>query len=84
MPDQSFFQLTTPHAPAPAEPVLADLTPEAFDALHAEAEPLADVLFEAIDAYAQAHGLSMLAAWMAADIVRFCLGREIQATGADA
>lgn len=84
MADLSFFHLTRPQDRLPADRILSGLTPEEFDTVHAEAEPLADVLLEAISAYATEHDLSMMAAWMAADIVRYCIGRDIQADEADA
>lgn len=84
MSDQSFFHLTPSQDRLPADSMLSALTPEEFDTFHAEAEPLADVLLDAIAAYAKEHDLSMMAAWIAADIVRFCIGRDIQADEADA
>lgn len=84
MANQSFFQLTTSRVADDPENLLADLTPDEFETYYAEASTLSDVLLEAIAAYAAEHDLSMMAAWIAADIVRFSIAREIREDEADA
>ncbi len=85
MPDHSFFHLTPPPPSLRLdwEPWEA-LDVAEFDTVQAAADPLADLLFATIDAYAKDHPLSLMAAWIAADMVRYSLGYQIQEDSADA
>ncbi len=87
MADHSFFHLS-PQSPPPSQREdwnpWDDLTPQEYEAAFAGAQPLFEVLLATIDAYAQEHNLTMLQAWMAADIVRYCIGCDIQEADADA
>ena len=85
MSDHSFFHLTPP---PPIQRLdwgpWETMDVAEFDAAHEAAQPLADLLHAAIDAYVQEHHLSMIEAWMAADMVRYSIGCQIQEDSADA
>jgi hypothetical protein len=81
----SFFHLTTPR-PTPSEenPLLA-LTPEAFEAFCAEAQPLLQALVETVNAYSEAHPkLPLMTCYIAADMLREMLRQHVREADADA
>ncbi len=64
---------------------LDDLDPDEFDEAYAETEPLADALWDALNTYSALHpDLTMLAAHMAADMLRHGLQGQLDAAEADA
>ena len=82
---QSFFHLTPPR-PAPDEenPLLA-LTGEEFDACCVEAHPLFQALVETVNAYSETHpDLSLMACYIAVDMVREMLKASLRDAEADA
>jgi hypothetical protein len=84
MTDHSFFHLTTAANDKETNPIL-DLTPEEFDTFYAEACPLNDALHDALNAYAAAHpGLSLMAVYIAADMLRGFLKKQLDEADADA
>jgi hypothetical protein len=81
----SFFHLTIPR-PAPSEenPLLA-LTPAAFEAFCAEAQPLFQALIETVNTYSEAHPeLHLMACYIAAEMLREMLRQDVQEAQADA
>ena len=81
----SFFHLTTPR-PAPSEEnPLLELTPEAFAAFCAEAQPLLQALVETVHAYSEAHPeLHLMAYYIAADMLREMLRQAVREAHTDA
>jgi hypothetical protein len=81
----SFFHLTAPHpAPSDDNPLRA-LTGEEFEAFCAEAHPLFQALVETVNMYSETHpDLSLMACYIAADMLREMLRQAVRDTEADA
>ena len=82
---RSFFHLTPPR-PGPGEdnPLVA-LTTAEFEACCAAAQPLLQGLVETINAYSETHpDLSLMACYIAVDMVREMLKAALRDTEADA
>ena len=81
----AFFHLTTPAPRAHEENPLLALTPEAFEAFCAEAQPLLQALVETVNTSSETHpGLSLMACYIAADMLREMLRQAVQDAEADA
>jgi hypothetical protein len=81
----SFFHLTTPRPPPEADNPLLDLTSAEFDRCCAEAHPLFQALVETVNTYSDTHGeLSLMAVYIAADMLRALLRQELREADADA
>jgi hypothetical protein len=81
----SFFHLTAPRSHDDGSNPLYDLTEHEFDTFFAEATPLNEALHDAINAYSEAHGgISLMACYMASDMLRDYLKQEWAEASADA
>ena len=81
----SFFHLTAPRpAPSDDNPLRA-LTGEEFDAFCVEAHPLFQALVETVNTYSETHpALSLMACYIAADMLRALLLADLRDADADA
>ena len=81
----SFFHLTTLR-PAPSDDAPLDaLTPDEFDAGVVEGHPLFQALVETVNAYSETHpDLSLMACYIAADMLRELLKQALRDAEADA
>ena len=81
----SFFHLTA-QRPAPSDAAPLDaLTPEEFDACVVEGHPLFQALVETVNAYGETHpDLSLMACYIAADMLRELLKQDLRDAEADA
>ena len=81
----SFFRLTTLR-PAPSDDSPLDaLTPDEFDAGVVEGHPLFQALVETVNAYSETHpDLSLMACYIAADMLRELLKQDLRDAEADA
>ena len=81
----SFFHLTIPRPASSDDSPLHMLTSEEFDACVAEGHPLFQALVETVNAYGETHPeLSLMASYIAADMLRELLRQGLQEAEADA
>ena len=81
----SFFHLTTPRAASSDDSPLDALTPDEFDACVVEGHPLFQALVETVNAYSETHpDLSLMACYIAADMLRELLKQDLRDAEADA
>ena len=81
----SFFHLTTARPSAGEENPLRALTGEEFEAFCAEAHPLFQALVETVNTYSETHpALSLMACYIAADMLRDLLQADLREADADA
>ena len=81
----SFFHLTAQRPTLDDDTPLRDLTPDEFDACVVEGHPLFQALVETVNAYSETHpDLSLMACYIAADMLRELLKQDLRDAEADA
>jgi hypothetical protein len=86
MSQRSFFHLNTPQPPPRPENPVDELSVEEFDTFCTEAEPIFDVLVEALNAYSEQHpaASSLMACFIAVDMLRDMLKADLREAEAEA
>ncbi len=81
----SFFHLTTTRPPPNDDAPLDALTSDEFDACVVEGHPLFQALVETMNAYSETHpAMSLMACYIAADMLRELLKQALREAEADA